>query len=145
MTPLSDEDRRLLAAVLDELLPPSPDGRMPGAGALGLAAWVEQSARSPSELESSLGPTLASLRAGGFAGLDRDARVALLKELEAASPEAFRALLALAYGGYYQHPRVVEALGLEPRPPFPKGYPVAPSDPALLDPVRRRAPFYREC
>jgi hypothetical protein len=40
---------------------------------------------------------------------------------------------------------VVEALGLEPRPPFPKGYEVPPNDPALLDPVRRRAPFFRSC
>jgi hypothetical protein len=145
MAALSDDDRATLAAVLDELLPASDDGRMPGAGALGLAGWVEQSARDRSELEGFLAPTLAALAALGFAALERGARLALLKELEQASPGPFRALLVVTYGGYYQHPRVVEALGLEPRPPFPRGYAVPPSDPELLEAVRKRSPFYRSC
>jgi hypothetical protein len=145
MTPLRDDDRRTLSAVLGELLPASDDGRMPAAGELGLAAFVEQGAAPGSELARALPALLASLGARGFAGLERAARVALLKELEQASPSAFRALLAVAYGGYYQHPRVVEALGLEARPPFPKGYAVPPSDFGLLDAVRRRPSFYREC
>jgi hypothetical protein len=145
MTPLTDEDRRTLAHVLDELVPPSDDGRMPGAGALGLAAWVEEAARGRSELERFLARTLAALGSRGFAALERATRLELLNGIARAEPEAFRALLAVTYAGYYHQPRVVEALGLEPRPPFPKGYEVPPNDPALLDPVRRRAPFFRDC
>jgi hypothetical protein len=141
--PLSDADRATLAAVLDELLPPGEGGRPPGAGALGLAEAVALAARSRSGLERFLADALPSLAAENFAGLAREARVARLKALELASPDAFRALLAVAYGGYYQHPRVVEALGLPPRPPFPEGYAVPPTDLALLDPVRARPPFYR--
>jgi hypothetical protein len=145
MTPLTDEDRRTLAHVLDELVPPSDDGRMPGAGALGLAGWVEEAARGQSELARFLARTLAALGSRGFAALERAPRLELLNEMARAEPEPFRALLAFVYRGYYHQPRVVEALGLEPRPPFPKGYEVPPSDPALLDPVRRRAPFFRAC
>ena len=36
----SPDQQRGLAAVLDEIIPPSGDGTLPGAGALGLAAWV---------------------------------------------------------------------------------------------------------
>ena len=61
------------------------------------------------------------------------------------APAVFQTLLVHAYRDYYQHPRVVEALGLEPRPPFPKGFEVAPSDLTLLDPVRRRRKMYRDC
>ena len=54
------------------------------------------------------------------------------------------ALLFLAYSGYYQHPRVVETLGLEARPPHPKGYAMEAFDPSLLDAVRRRGKIYRD-
>ena len=49
------------------------------------------------------------------------------------------------YTGYYQHPRVLEALGLETRPPHPTGYPTIEGDLTLLDAVRGRARMYREC
>ena len=49
------------------------------------------------------------------------------------------------YVRYYQHPRVLTGLGLEPRPPYPKGYEMEPADPSLLERVRRKPPLYREC
>jgi len=36
------------------------------------------------------------------------------------------------------------ALGLEARPPFPKGYVLEQGDWSLLDAVRKRAPFWRK-
>jgi hypothetical protein len=48
------------------------------------------------------------------------------------------------YSGYYQHPRVVEALGLEARAPHPKGFSMEPDDWTILDPVRARGKMYRE-
>ncbi len=40
-TPLSPAALRDLAHVLDDLIPPSGDGRLPGAGGLGLAAYLD--------------------------------------------------------------------------------------------------------
>jgi hypothetical protein len=37
----------------------------------------------------------------------------------------------------------MQSLGLEPRPPFPKGHVVEQGDWSLLDPVRARPPMYR--
>ncbi len=45
---------------------------------------------------------------------------------------------------YYRDDRVMLALGLEPRPPFPKGHAVEQGDWSLLDPVKKRAPFWRK-
>jgi hypothetical protein len=39
---------------------------------------------------------------------------------------------------------VLEAIGMEARAPFPKGFEVEPGDLSLLDPVRRRGRVYRE-
>ena len=45
---------------------------------------------------------------------------------------------------YYQDDRVLAAIGLEARPPFPKGYDVPAGDLSLLEPVRRRGSIVRE-
>ena len=45
---------------------------------------------------------------------------------------------------YYRDDRVLTAIGVEPRPPFPKGYEVPQGDWSLLDPVRARGPIYRD-
>jgi hypothetical protein len=45
---------------------------------------------------------------------------------------------------YYQDDQVVVALGMEARPPFPKGNVVEPGDLSLLDPVRARKQIYRD-
>jgi hypothetical protein len=148
----SPDERRTLDSVLDEIIPPSPDGRLPGAGELGLAGHVEQVlARSPE---------LVPLVAGGLAALDEVARglgsphfaalsgpqrVEALGGLAATQPQFLPSLVVHVYLGYYQAPRVLEGLGLEARPPFPRGHAVEPGDLSLLDPVRRRPKMYRDC
>jgi hypothetical protein len=142
---LTSEDRELLSSVLDRLLPAREDGRVDGAGALGLAAYLEQAAAREPELRGALAELLAPLAADGFARLAPDAQVARLAALAQQATTAFHALVLHSYRGYYSHPRVVEALGMEPRPPFPQGYSVPPTDFSLLDPVRARAKLYRDC
>ena len=63
--------------------------------------------------------------------------------LHRTSPEAAQHLQALTSECYYRDPRVLEAIGVEPRPPFPKGYDVQQGDFSLLDPVRARGPIWR--
>jgi len=45
---------------------------------------------------------------------------------------------------YYRDDRVMRSLGIEPRPPFPGGFAVEQGDWSLLDPVKARAPFWRQ-
>jgi hypothetical protein len=150
-TPLSPAEARALAAVLDVLVPPSADGRLPGAGALGLARRVEDAMARAPQLTAAVREALAGLAAlarergaDALEALAPEPREAVLREVAARVPSFVPGLLFHTYAGYYQHPDVLAAIGLEPRPPFPKGYAVPPSDlDALLAPVRSRAPLYR--
>jgi len=141
------DEQRTLASVLDELIPPSDDGRFPGAGELGLAGYVEEVLRTTTNLRSMITQGLSDLdnlartrNAPGFAALAREDKVQLLNEQAFVLPLTFH-----AYAGYYQNARVLEALGLEARPPHPKGYEMEPNDLTLLDAVRRRSKRYRQC
>jgi hypothetical protein len=147
---LTSAERDALACVLDELLPRSRDGRFPSAAELGLATHVARRLRRAPAWETvraGLAALDAAARRSGtacFAALGSDAREAVLRQHEANAPPFFAALLVEAYAGYYQHPRVVEALGMEARPPFPDGHRVEPSDlDALLAGVRTRPKMYR--
>ena len=141
------DEKRTLASVLDELIPPSDDGRFPGAGQLGLASYVDQVLRTTPDLRSMITQGLSDLdnlarnrNASDFTALAREDKVRLLNEQAFVLPLTFH-----AYAGYYQNARVLEALGLEARPPHPKGYEMEPNDLTLLDPVRRRPKQYRQC
>jgi hypothetical protein len=143
---LSEDERHVLTCVLDEIIPPRADARLPGAGALGLASHIEQTLEKIPELRPLIVHGLADLAAAArarhgqpFGALAQPQKVALLNEQGFLFP-----LLFHVYTGYYQHPRVVAALGLEPRPPHPKGYEMQPNDLTLLDAVRRRHKMYRE-
>ncbi len=139
---LGDDQRGVLACVLDEIVPPSADGRMPGAGALGLADAVERFAANAGAL-AGLANGLDALAAQGFAALPRERRAAALAEFAAREPGFVPGLLFPTYTSYYQHPRVYQALGLDPRPPHPQGYTLEAGDLAKLEAVRARGPIWR--
>ncbi|MFQ5514031.1 MAG: gluconate 2-dehydrogenase subunit 3 family protein [Myxococcota bacterium] len=148
---LTDIERRTLEAVLNEIIPPSNDPRMPGAGDLGVAASIEERLCETPGLRPGIAQGLADVdglaRERGavpFAELPRDVRAEVLRELGDRAAAFLPTLIFLAYAAYYQNPRVLTALGLEPRPPFPDGYEVPSTDLSILDPVRRRPAIYRK-
>jgi len=148
---MTDAHARTLAGILDHVIPPSADGRLPGAGALGMAAQVVEAMRRAPEMELAVLPALddaesqARQRHGcAFVELSPEQQGALVRGLENAHPALIPTLAFHVYVAYYQHPRVIAALGLEARPPHPRGYEMAPNDLGLLDPVRRRGKLYRD-
>jgi hypothetical protein len=150
-TALSGDELRTLACVLDLLIPPSSDGRMPGAGEVGIGARIDQLAQRDPGLRAVVVAGVAALDAlarasgaSGFAALAGAARLAALHEIATGEPGFVPSLIFHTYAGYYQEGRVLEGLGLDPRPPFPIGHQLEPFDETLLDPVRRRAKLYRE-
>ena len=147
---MPDSRTLTLSAVLDTIIPPSADGRLPGAGAAGLAGYLEEAVRRTPDLGPVLEQGLAALdaRAGergaeDFASLDPAVRAELLGSLSSEQPGFLPLLGFHVYAGYYQDPVVARALGTRPAP-FPDGYEVEPNDLSLLDPVRQRAPLYRD-
>ena len=149
-TAFTDAQQRVLVHVLDDLVPPSPDGRLPGAGAAGVGAYLDGSLGALPPLKAMIAAGLDALEAlararhpGGLDALCPAERAAVLAE-HAASEHAFPPILVMhAYAGYYQLPQVMTALGLPARPPHPAGYEMGEDDLSLLEPVRRRGPMYR--
>jgi hypothetical protein len=146
---LDAEQRGLLAAALDRLVP--PNGDLPGAGALGLAEPIERTLAGSAPLRRLFleGLVEVDLAAGpgGFRALAGEAQDAALRRVEAEYPAFFAALLNHAYRGYYTHPSVLQAIeratGYPARPPQPLGHAIEPWDEGLLARQRERAPFWR--
>ena len=69
----------------------------------------------------------------------------LARFAQSESEEAFAALVRHTYFGYYGHPTVITALGLDPTPVQPRGHQPDPLEPPDLARVTgsRRAPLSR--
>ena len=149
---LSDAHLRLLRSVCEQVVPASADGRLPSAGAFDLRAHVAGTMRRMPMLRpvveyglSTLADLAAQRHPDGWDGLSATERADLFHGFAAGDQFFMPALLMLVYSGYYQQPRVVQALGLEARAPHPVGHAMEPNDLSLLDPVRARGKRYRDC
>lgn len=145
---MSESQPDPLEAILDTLIPASEDGRMPAAGALGLAPDIRQRAAAVLPVIDQ-GLAAADACAGeraapNFAALTASDRVAVLRVVESREPGFLPSLLFHAYPAYYQHESVLIAIGLEPRPPHPKGYDLEAGELGALERVRARGRLYRE-
>jgi hypothetical protein len=87
---------------------------------------------------------LARLAGGPLSALDPTQRQAVAMELRATGGAAVATLTRVVLQCYYRDDRVVRSLGLDPRPPFPKGHELEQGDWSLLDPVRARPPMWRQ-
>jgi hypothetical protein len=146
--PLTAEQRALLDIVLNMIVPPSADGRMPGAAEVGVPAYLVAEAQDAlpvlrQELDE-LDRRSHERAARGFASLEAAERKSLIEAMRAQAPSFMSRLAMETLACYYQHDRVLEGLGLEARPPYPKGYQVVQGDLSLLAPVRARGKIYRD-
>jgi hypothetical protein len=87
---------------------------------------------------------LAALVGYGFADLEPEHRPEVAATFREVGGAPLAALVRVVLLCYYRDDRVMRSLGLEPRPPFPKGHVVEQGDWSLLDPVRARPPMYRQ-
>jgi hypothetical protein len=87
---------------------------------------------------------LAALVGHGFADLEPERRAEVAATFREVGGAPLAALVRVVLLCYYRDDRVMRSLGLEPRPPFPKGHIVEQGDWSLLDPVRARPPMYRQ-
>src|SRR5258707_2409090 len=102
--------------------------------------------RSLGRDQSDVRKALAMPELGGehFAMLaDAQAEATAMALLQRELPE-ITALGRAVLQCYYRDDRVVRSLGLEPRPPYPKGHVLEQGDWSLLDPVRARPKMWRD-
>ena len=145
--PLTREQRRILAIVLDLIVPANTDGSKPSAAEVDVLGYIR---KFESDTLDALGTELDRLdteartqHGQAFVSLEAHARQAIVDGIRLNDPRFMRTLALQTVTCYYQDDRVLEALGMEARPPFPKGYEVPTGDVSLLDPVRARGEIWR--
>lgn len=143
-TGLSAAEIRHLGDIAGAMIPESAALGVPGADDPAILADIVKSAGRDLPLLRQALAAIAAKSAGAFTGLDRDAREALINDYTAGGGVAAATLGRVIVSAYYRDDRVLLALGLEARAPFPKGHALEQGDWSLLDAVRRRAPFWRD-
>ena len=145
---LSQSQHSLATAILDRIIP--SQGDMPGAGESGTADYLDGIAAGSAPLARLFSTGLQDIeitaaRSGpSFGELNGDQQDDVLRSVEADSPEFFDLLVRHTYNGYYSNPTVVELLGLDPRPPQPRGNRVERGDLSSLEVVVERGQSYRD-
>lgn len=139
LTPTQSDDLRAIAGVI---IPASAEFDVPGADDPAIQADIVATlGRDAGPVREAL-DELARLAGLPLASLDPARREAVAMELRAKGGAA-ATLTRVVLQCYYRDDRVVRSLGLEPRPPYPKGYVLEDGDWSLLDAVRARPPLWR--
>ena len=133
-----------LSDIAGTMIPESAAFGMPGADDPVILADIASSLGRDFPLVREALAEIAAKSGGAFAGMDRDSREALINDYYASGGAPAVTLGRVILGAYYRDDRVLLALGMEARPPFPKGHALEQGDWSLLDAVRDRPPFWRD-
>ena len=145
----SATQRELLSAVLNRIIP--GQGDRPGAGDLGVAAFVERiAAQTPGRTRlfneglNAIATAAATGYSGDFLELPEKAKDETIQGIELSNPVFFNQLVQQTYNGYYTDKRIMDIIGYNaPAPPVPGARPKL-MDESLLEQQRQRAPFWRK-
>ena len=140
LTPAQADDLRVIAGVI---IPASEEFDVPGADDPTIQADIVATLGRDAAFVADALDMLARIAGAPLAGLDPAQRETVAIELRAKGGAAVATLTRVVLQCYYRDDRVVRSLGLEPRPPYPKGHVLEDGDWLLLDPVRARPPFWR--
>ena len=141
---LSPEQRRDLRRLAGLMIPASDEFAVPGADDGAIFDDILRSlGRDRDHVRAAL-TRLAAQAGGDFAALDDTRQEAMMEAFLASDAPSVTTLGRVILQCYYRDDRVVRSLGLEPRPPFPKGHTLEQGDWSLLDPVRARPKLWRD-
>ena len=137
-TNLTAAQRDDLRAVAAMIIPASSEYNVPGADDAAIQADMLATLGRDTPAVSAALDHLARLAGMPLAKLDAAQREAVAREFRASGGAAAATLVRVVLQCYYRDDRVLRSLGLELRPPFPKGYELEQGDWSLLDPVKAR-------
>jgi hypothetical protein len=141
---LSAAELRDLKCIAGMIIPASSEFGVPGADDPVIFADIVKSlGRDRRDVQAAIS-SLCALAGGAFADQDASRRYAATESFRARGGPEVAALSRAILQCYYRDDRVVLSLGLEPRPPFPKGHTLEQGDWSLLDPVRARPKLWRD-
>lgn len=143
MQNLTDDETRSLRCVAGMMIPASTAHGVPGADDDTIFADIINSiGRDLAQVQQAL-RHLDRLARGTFADRDLATRLTATATFQKDGGAELTALNRVVAQCYYRDDRVMRSLGMDVRPPFPKGFEVEQGDWSLLDPVRARPAFYR--
>ena len=144
----SPQQRSIVISVLDRLIPRQDD--LPSTAEAGTVDYIDGVVADSKHLPRLFGRGLrliesTAARVGGsrFETLSGERQDDVLHRVESEEGEFFETLVGYAYNGYYSNPEVVEALGIDPSAPQPRGNKVEVGDFSSLEEVQRRGQAYR--
>ena len=141
---LSADQSRSLRCLAEMMIPASAEYGVPSASDDAIFGDILASIGPNTDHVIAVLRTLDAMSAGPFADLDPQRRDALAAELRDTGGEALMYLTRITLQCYYRDDRLMRSLGMEVRPPFPKGFEVEQGDWSLLDSVRARPKLYRD-
>ncbi len=141
---LDDAERESLRCLVAEIVPASADPAMPGADDPTIFADILASLDRDADGVRAALHRLDALSGGRFAAQEPSARRSSAQRLREAEPAHASVLAAVTLRCYYRDDRVMRAIGMDVRPPYPKGFEVAQGDWSLLEPVRARGRIWRD-
>jgi len=141
---LTAEEIDDLRCVAGLMVPASAEYGVPGADdAIVFADILASLGRDAAAVRAALA-ALTRLAGTRIARVEVPRREAIAATYRAAGGPGPATLERVILRCYYRDDRVVRSLGHEPRPPFPRGRTLEQGDWSLLDPVRNRAPMWRD-
>jgi hypothetical protein len=143
MENLTADETRSLRCVAGMMIPANAAHDVPGADDDAIFADIVNSIGLDAVQVKQALQRLDALARGVFADCDPARRETAAAALRDAGGAPLTALTRAIVQCYYRDDRVMRSLGMEVRSPFPKGFEVEQGDWSLLDPVRKRAAFYR--
>ncbi len=141
---LSAAERRDLGVIAGTMVPADGAHGMPGADDPAILADIAKSIGRDLPLVGEALAAIGRAAGGAFATFDQERREALINDWYKSGGAAAVMLGRLVLGAYYRDDRVLVALGLEARAPFPKGYTLEQGDWSLLEAVRHRPQLWRD-
>jgi len=141
LTAAQRDDLRVVAGMI---IPESAEYRVPGADDSRIQADILATLGRDTKQVAAALDHLARIAGMPLAKLDPTRREAVAKEFRANGGAAAATLVRVVLQCYYRDDRVLRSLGLELRPPFPKGHVLPDGDWSLLDPVKKRPSKLRQ-
>lgn len=141
---LTEAEKRTLAAMCARMIPASAEYKVPGADDPLIQADIAKSiGRDATNVHNTLA-LLEKLAGGDFAALPEAKQDEICAALREQGGMDLTLTTRIVLQCYYRDDRVMISLGMEPRPPFPKGHVLPQGDWSLLDPVRARGKIWRD-
>ncbi len=141
---LTTDEFASLRLIAGMMIPASDKYDVPGADDAAIFADITSSLGRDAALVTHALHHLHTLSGGPFAALDEGQRAAVATDFRKTGGLALMRLINIILQCYYRDDRVMRSLGMEPRPPFPKGFDVEQGDWSMLEKVRQRGKIWRD-